>query len=701
MKKYILVVFMATFALAQNVFAQNPIHIVVEEGLTLDIYSNKYVINYCSPEYMIENDTVISNGIRLEDIEECPFCNILDVNRRHIFSHIEFLTGEYDALDSLGYPALPLRSLNLQFPDDWTNISVSINNFTTQRIYFRYPYIPHMNIMRSMNAFTIPMHSYYQTNGAGFFDTWYSISDTYSFMGTTGATFNIYPLRYNPNEKYADIIKCVTFTIYFSYTTSLLDLINEYVSGTHYGDAMTFYDTYKGLEWKEKAADKGNYVILTYNTYRKSLDEFIAYKQSIGYNVMVYNVPNDVPAYWKDIRRFIKNLYNNSSTKPRFLLLVGNTNQIPYSAGYARDTKDPPTDIYYACIEKNVDDYKKEDMNPEIIIGRWSVYNTDEVEYITKKTIKTELALFNTPKRDRHFSLFAGSGDYSSWFRGDMNWTIDMLQDGGLGSYYTYFDGRNGQGLIHMINELIGNNQVEPFVFIYDGHGSSTHIDSPYYLYSNAGTIYLQNSHLSYLPFGFGFACLLNDYSYHNHTFGEGWTTYSKNGGVSFLGATTNSYVEPDRYFSRRVLKHFKESHNYQIGQVVAWGQSNYYNACKTKTRRREVAKYNLLGDPSLMIYGTSQNGAYGHFAPSRHDNYVEVSSNINVFPTLASDFVRVEATPDNSISSVVLYGLNGQIIKTFNVFDNLNVQDIENGQYILLVVSNNKTYSFKIIINH
>jgi hypothetical protein len=73
----------------------------------------------------------------------------------------------------------------------------------------------------------------------------------------------------------------------------------------------------------------------------------------------------------------------------------------------------------------------------------------------------------------------------------------------------------------------------------------------------------------------------------------------------------------------------------------------------------------------------------------------------INVFPTLANDFIRIEATPDNNITSVVLYGLNGQTVKTFNVFDNLDVQDIANGVYILRVLSNNNEHLFKVIINH
>jgi hypothetical protein len=701
--------FIITLLFAQNIFAQDPlifpsIHVDIEAGLSLDIYANKYVINYCSPNYELLKDTLNSTGRNLDMIEDCPICEERMQNQNHTFSHLEFLTGDYDVMDSLGYPALPFRGLNLQLPDDASNINVSISDLSTQRVEFPCPYIPSLLFKLRATSYSILLQPYYQTNGAGFYDTWYTLSDTYGFMGTTGVAFDIFPLRYNPQEKYADMIKCATFTISFKSGTSLRSLINSYVNGEHYGDAMSFYDTYTGMEWTEKTADKGNYVILTYYPYKDALDEFVAYKTSIGYNVQVYRVPTDVAADWAKIREFVKSLYKNTATRPRFLLLVGNPREIPYSAGYAQNTDDPPTDIYYACIEKGVTERSKEDMNPELYVGRWSVYNNNEVKYITQKTIETELALYGVARENRHVSLFAGTGNHSDWFRRD----CEVIRDSYLnptGIHNTYFNGQNGFTHSTMVSELEGLNGYNPFIFFYSGHGWMTGISTPYSLvYGNMKDIDgdLQNKNLQYQPFGFGSSCRLNSYDY-QYNFGEGWTTFSYNGGITFFGATTDSYTEPNRYSFRSIFRYLKDKKNYNIAQMTAWGMGSYYSTFPSKYRRRQAAKYNLLGDPSALIYGVSRDGIPRQFLPAQ-SNYSSINDgNITIYPTLADNLVNIEAGSDIKILSINLYDLAGKILKSFDIASNtLDVSNIQNGTYILSVKCNDKqNYSSKIIINH
>ncbi|MDR0830890.1 MAG: C25 family cysteine peptidase [Prevotellaceae bacterium] len=716
----------------QNIFSQTPIQVQVEPGLTISIYSNKYIINYCSPDYTIEKDTLNGKSINQKMVDDCFGCSVLLHNTNHFFQHVEFATGEYDVIDSVGMPMLPFRSLNLQLPDDATNISVTPYNLTTQRVDFQRHYIPYLNIMSRYLNYSITLDPYYQTNGAGFYDNWYSKSDIYGFMGTKGFTFNIFPLRYNPQSKYADIIQCASFTITFNSKSnqSLLGMVSEYVSGTHYGDAMSFYDTYAGMDWKEKTSDKGNYVILTHNNYKNTLAEFITYKQSIGYNVQVYIVPNDVAANSSDIRDFIKNLYKNESTKPRFLLLVGNPSQIPYSKGtphsasasiyksdgktisaeYQNNADDPPTDIYYACIEK--DKISKENMTPELYIGRWSVYSEREVENIAKKTMKTEAALYNSTKAERQTIMFSGSDTQTPKTAKAFYEDLERIKNKVLvptNIDYTLNDGRTASGS-RMVNELngiadnLGNIYEFPHFFIYNGHGNPRFIDLPWGLTHDDVDANLTNNNLPYQPFGFGFACLLNDYSFssynRNYTFGEGWTTYSKKGGVTFFAPTTISYMSSDKYTIRHIFSYLKDKKNYNIAQITAGGMGHYYNALINSTRKKQCERYNLLGDPSLFTYGVNTySGSKGSFLPRKTDN-AEQKGNISVFPTLAKDFIMVEATDENKITSIMLYSVNGQCVKVFNS-DVLDIQNIANGLYILQIVADNQPYSFKIIINH
>ena len=702
-----------TLLFVQNVFAQPPksIHVVVEKGLTLDIYSDRYVINYFSPEYIIETDTLLSLGKNQEILDECPNCYELPMNIEHYFSRVEFLADEYDAIDSTGYPALPIRGLNLQLPEDAFDIKVTIDSIAIDRVDFTYPYVPSLPIAQDSKVYSIVMQPYYQSDGKGFFDEWHDISDTYGFMGTTGVAFNVFPLKYNPEENYTDMITSATFTVSFNSNISLLDVLKKYLSGAYYEDALNFYDTYTGMEGGT-APDKGNYVILTHKDYKTAINDFVEYKKSIGYNVMVYQVPNDVSANKTKIRDFIKGLYKNNSTKPRFLLLVGNPTQIPYSRGSALSTDDPPTDIYYACIEKgnSNSDMRKEDMCPELYIGRWSVYSAKEVRYITQKTIKTELALYNTTKNDRHASLFSGINKYAYWFEKDVKWIRDnVLNPTGIPN--TVFIGSNGFNMNHMINELKGVNGHTPFLFHYSGHGGNNAIGQPwefsyYELYDSLDnkprTWELFNSHLPYQPFGFGFACLLNDYSY-KYNFGESWTSTSVDGGITFFGATTISYVAQNKYSLEKVFNYFKDKKNYNIAQITAGGMAKHYSSCKVIARRRQVEKYNLLGDPSALIYGVSKTGNKGSFVPPKRNYESFNNGDITVYPTLAGNFINIETRSDVKITSIYLYDMVGRMLELFDVESSMiNVSHIQNGTYILQIKYNsNQTSTTKIIINH
>jgi hypothetical protein len=245
---------------------------------------------------------------------------------------------------------------------------------------------------------------------------------------------------------------------------------------------------------------------------------------------------------------------------------------------------------------------------------------------------------------------------------------------------------------------------------VYRGHGSSTSIDVPYSVSSfhfippPNGNASISNNHLKYLPFGFGWTCLTNNYAYNQHTFGEGFTTASKNGGVTYFGSTTISYTDKNRYSSRRVLKKLKDKKNRSIAQMTVAGMTDYYNACRTSARRKQVEKYNLLGDPSLMLYGIVEaTGNPANYAPKKDFDNNQNSGGIKVYPTLADNFIQIEAPSDINISSIALYDLIGRKIKAFdNNLVTLDISNVANGAYILTIISDkDQISSFKIVINH
>lgn len=47
-----------------------PLVIQVEQGITLHIYSDKYVVHYCSPSYQVVEDTLKGRPIVIEELGE-------------------------------------------------------------------------------------------------------------------------------------------------------------------------------------------------------------------------------------------------------------------------------------------------------------------------------------------------------------------------------------------------------------------------------------------------------------------------------------------------------------------------------------------------------------------------------------------------------------------------------------------------------
>jgi hypothetical protein len=78
----------------------------------------------------------------------------------------------------------------------------------------------------------------------------------------------------------------------------------------------------------------------------------------------------------------------------------------------------------------------------------------------------------------------------------------------------------------------------------------------------------------------------------------------------------------------------------------------------------------------------------------------VENSMEVNIMPNPANDFIQIESTM--SISSIELYSLAGNKVKTFNpngYSNKINVSELASGSYLLKVNSNDKYKVFNIVL--
>ncbi len=705
-----------------------PIKFKIGEYITLSIYDYKYVIDYETPKYRIAEQTVAKSD--LTNTISPATQNFLRTNLKgdYVFSHLEIDDDNYNKLDSVGYPEFLYRQLELIIPNWVDKIQVEVSNVKRRKVPLPKPYMPSLHISPSENIYSLELGEFYFPNSTlnattnviidpneprPQYEKWYTISEPYGFVATKGISFCIYPMNQTIYNPIGEILERATFTINLASSNlggiSLKNLIQEYLSGTHYQGVMDYYDSFSGLDWTKKEADKGNYAILTIPKYFKALEEFIAYKRSIGYNVDFY----DITEYANDaqrLRNIIRALYQFDEYRPRFILIVGNPNEIIYSAGTPQSTDDPPTDLYYSCVEfPTIAEERRRNLNPDIYVGRWNVNNEEEVKNITKKTIKTENGLYHTGNHNREVIMFSGDEKY---FWGDIERINKQISKVWLPT--VTYDGRNAkrEDMINELNTVIDDKT--PFMLIYSGHGNYNVIGPPYNLeYDDIKNDVIRNSSFYYQPFVFAMACLTNDYSEIDNM-GRGFTSISMEGGVTFFGSTVNSYTNPDRASFIQIFKKLRTKANYHIADFTAWGMGSYYSGAKTRTRRRQVEKYNLIGDPSLRIYGVAlKDGNVGSYALKPHTDsttlqepesaYKEADETlIEVSPTIAKDIITISATSGIKIQSILIKDIMGRNIKYFDTdIRNINVSDLHNGVYILTIRYNNRIYAKKIVINH
>lgn len=609
-------------------FSQSSIVVTPDWGVSLKITSNEYIITYRPSNFRIEIDS-------LSDYS--------DDNNYGPFSYLDFYYDIYDYLEDSGRPELPFYSMSLHIPNmssvaTITNIKPYFSD--SSYFYLPYSYVPCQNRLETSNDNTLYFDTvFYDSNNE--IKPYAYLSPKYSFVGTIGIDLTINPFMYNPIHNEIIIPDSIQIIINVS-NANLLNMINDFVSKDSFHDAYLFYDTYSGLDYNNNES-YGDYIILTENQYRDDLDTFIQHKTDLGYNVIMYDLETEGLTKSSEIRSFLYNLYQNNSDI-RFLLLVGSLNKIPTSAGVQNDYNNPPTDIYYACLEDSIIS-NEGNLYPEIYVGRWLVNNERELYFTMQKTIKNENEFrYNTLC---HSELFSGKGKGEKKFNKNVKWISNKVLS--VMNYpHAYHLGNSGLNAKSM-KDIIAHDTT--WLFYYRGHGGIYSYGSPYDLNVSS----FPNNSYSYL--GFAFACDMGNVYY--NCFAKNWLCSENKGGPFYYASTTESYRSCNNNQSKRIFKMLKKDFNMHIAQMIVCGNNKYYGGLSTSSyRRNQIKKYVLFGDPSLLIWG--QESSIPYRMPQ---------NNISPF-----------SSDDNSVEYV--YDINGKLIGIGSGFD--IIQNAPMGIYII-----------------
>jgi hypothetical protein len=338
--------------------------------------------------------------------------------------------------------------------------------------------------------------------------------------------------------------------------------------------------------------DNGKYLMITPPEFESALDTFARYKKSIGFDVEVVNT-NITGKTQVSIKNYIQTLYDDASTRPKFVLLVGDVEFIPAFQGNpsGKVKKDPITDLGYALLAG--DDYFA-----DIFLGRFPVSNAVQLKNIIDKTIFMEM---NMHRFDKKAVLIAGDEKKGIWNRTYMRNSFkkvnkNIVKQGFISMEYDYqiLDQPDKKEVMHVFSE-------NPLFFIYSGHGSFTSLAGKTFELENRDILVAQNT---VFPIVFAFSCKTGNYA--QTCIGKHFIKAKAKGAVAYFGSSVNTQTNSDPILAKKIFGKPIPKETPYLSAIINLGMKQYYKALGVSKKKKEVyiKAFNLLGDPSFNVIG-------------------------------------------------------------------------------------------------
>ena len=343
----------------------------------------------------------------------------------------------------------------------------------------------------------------------------------------------------------------------------------------------------------------GNYLIVAAEDYVGSdpLNEFIALKTGLGFDVSVYSVPSGTSR--DAIKGYIEDLWGTPDA-PEYVLLVGDTDgtsstasTIPHYVG--QGSRNATTDLPYACMDGATDWY------PDLYLGRFSVRNTTQLQAVVDKAVCVETGDY--PDRDytKRAAMLA-TDDSTAQAVQNHDWVIETYMEPAEFEPIRIYASQGGG-----TSDITAAVNAGALFTVYFGHSSSSGWWTPGFDQSNVNA--LTNEGLYGLAMGWSCNTAHFDYA---ECFGETWLRKANGGAAAYLSASNyvwwgsveawDSSRRMERYFFDAVFAKEK----WEVGP--AWQTALYailadpdYGPTHDHTRNifEEMV---LLGDPALRL---------------------------------------------------------------------------------------------------
>jgi hypothetical protein len=466
--------------------------------------------------------------------------------------------------------------------------------------------------------------------------------------GSRIARLTIAPVSYNPVEGLIKVYNDIEVEIGF---TNVDKALTEHIKASTYSPYFESLSSSLLNNLQHNYPDHPDltkypvkYLIVSDRMFENDLQPFIEWKTKKGFEIIIAYT-DDIGSTYNQIQTWVHNQYNAATPDdpaPSFLLLVGDTPQIPASVG---SSSGKMTDLYYASVDG--------DYFPEIYYGRFSANNSSELIPQIEKSLYYEQYEFANPSYLDKTTLIAGA---------DGTWNPRVGQPTVIYGTNNYFNAANGYTDVfdYLTSPYTGCYDPEKIAvgFInYTAHCGQTSWGDPLLSQSMVNNFVNANEY----PLSIGNCCLAADFGY-PECIGETWMRAPNKGSVVYIGSSPNSYWFEDFYWAVGAFPIQSNNNGYvPTYEETTWGafdapfMSDYVSAgglvfvgnlAVTEVHVQGYPShssplyywqaYNVLGDPSMVIYHTQGS-----------DNSVV---HMPIFP-IGLDYYEVEALPGSYVA--------------------------------------------------
>ncbi len=419
------------------------------------------------------------------------------------------------------------------------------------------------------------------------------IIDTGEIRGHRFVLVEISPIQYNPSTgELKTMNNCqIIVDLPDSDMMQTYEKIQHYTSSAFEDLFSAIFDNYGFYEKNIEVAEEDGYLIIIYDDFYEEIQPLVDLKVTKGYDTTVIKT-SDIPggSTKENIKNYIEEAYNEWSNPPSFILLVGDTPQIPT---YPGTTGPSAADLYYVTVAS--DDYF-----PDIYIGRFPASQESHVTAMVEKTVYYETGNFNSTDWIKKAAFMAGN-DFYYITEGTHNYVIETYlepNEYNCTKLYEVTYGATTQDVKDALND--GRSLA-----IFSGHGSTTAWgDGP--PFSQLDVNSLENYQM--YPLVCSHACSTGTFDL-GECFGETWLRAADRAGLAFWGASASTYWNEDDILEKGMFQAWWDDGLVSIGGMTdmalyyvyenysGGGRTKYYYEC-----------YNVLGDPSIKIWTGAPN---------------------------------------------------------------------------------------------